>query len=65
MGRRTRCILQSSRAGVNRTLNRSFWRRVLYQLSYGPVSRGRESGVSCSTDKGRIAGLEIAPTVPF
>src|SRR5215211_2093786 len=28
---------QSSRGGVNRTLNRSFWRRVLYQLSYAPV----------------------------
>ena len=29
--------IRSSRGGVNRTLNRSFWRRVLYQLSYWPT----------------------------
>src|SRR5262245_54094869 len=40
--------VQSSRGGVNRTLNRSFWRRVLYQLSYAPVGAfsGQHSAVS-------------------
>src|SRR5262249_28207274 len=49
-----------SRGGATRTLNRRFWRPVLYQLSYTPSSRGQGQG-----QKSARTRQEWPPISPF